>query len=175
MGQLSGGSACSRNLARLRNLTVSRNLLTELPDSLAGLTSLVHLDASINIVGVIIAKIIQGLGNLTFLNLSNNDVSRIDISAFNETPSLHYLDLSRNRLQTLNMSTFAALDNLTHLDPADNQIKDINGLLRTQMNLSTSIFPPTSWSGLFMPSCPTRCAHSTSTTTRLTAWRTTSV
>ena len=135
MGRLCGGSTCSRNLTRLRNLTVSRNLLTELPDSLADLTSLVHLDASINIVGVISAKVIQGLGNLTFLNLSNNDVSRIDISAFNETPSLHYLDLSRNRLQTLNMSTFAALDNLTHLDLADNQIKDINGLLRTQMNL----------------------------------------
>lgn len=124
-----------RNLTNLRNLTVSRNLLSDLPHSLADLTNLVHLDVSINIVGVIGREDIQGLHNLTFLNLSSNDISRIDAATFNETPSLHYLDLSKNRLQTLDQSSFAALGNLTYLNLAENQIKDINGLLTTQMKL----------------------------------------
>lgn len=124
-----------RNLTNLTNLTVSRNLLSDLPHSLADLTNLVHLDVSINIVGVIGREDIQGLHNLTFLNLSSNDISRIDAATFNETPSLHYLDLSKNRLQTLDQSSFAALGNLTYLNLAENQIKDINGLLTTQMKL----------------------------------------
>ena len=124
-----------RNLTHLKKLTVSRNLLSQLPTSIADLTNLVHLDASINIVGVIGRKDIQGLKNLTFLNLSSNEISGIDTATFNETPSLHYLDLSKNRLQTLDQSSFAALGNLTHLDVAENQITDINGLLTMQMRL----------------------------------------
>ena len=116
-----------------RYLSVSHNLLTELP---AGLVNLTNLEASVNILGVLSRKDIEAMSSLLRLNLSSNKISRLEVASFNETPRLTHLDLSRNRLRIIKQSTLAALVSLTELSLAENQLEDINGLLTTQTHLS---------------------------------------
>ena len=70
-----------------RYLSVSHNLLTELP---AGLVNLTNLDASVNILGVLSRKDIEAMSSLLRLNLSSNKISRLEVASFNETPILTF-------------------------------------------------------------------------------------
>ncbi|KAK5107207.1 hypothetical protein LTR62_001653 [Meristemomyces frigidus] len=116
-----------RDLTTLRILNVAGNQLTALPMQALQQISLLHLDASSN---MLIGSLFP-LGNnttnahptLQSLNLSNNSIAALTFSPHLGFPSLRTLNVTNNHLTTL--PDLSSWHELTELMAADNKIAEV--------------------------------------------------
>lgn len=106
-----------------------------MPKAIHDLHSLVHLDLSSNVIGILKRESLQGLPKLTKLKIGHNELSRIGEGTFREAQELKHLDLGGNRFRKLEQDTFEDVKHLESLNLSENQLEDINGLLQSQINL----------------------------------------
>lgn len=128
------------DLTQLRNLDLSRNLITEL-DTFNN-TDLRVLDISHNLIRTLRDSPFRTLCSLEVLNLSGNAIDCIPTDTFYGLDELLSLDISENNITTLEDDAFESLSSLQQLNLSKNQIgtlseKCFNNLQRLQqLNLS---------------------------------------
>ncbi|WP_374939414.1 COR domain-containing protein [Tolypothrix sp. FACHB-123] len=105
-----------------RELDLSGQELTEIPEALAKLTNLTQLHLGGNEITEIPEALAQ-LTNLTQLDLSDNQITEI-LEALAQLTNLRVLDLSDNQITEI-PEALAQLTNLTQLDLSGNQITNI--------------------------------------------------
>ncbi|MEA5532792.1 COR domain-containing protein [Crocosphaera sp. XPORK-15E] len=126
------------NLTQLTTLYLSQNQLTNLPESLTNLTKLTRLDLSYNKL-TNLPESLTNLTKLTRLDLSRNKLTNLPESLTNLT-QLTRLDLSGNELTNLPES-LTNLTQLTRLDLSGNELTNLPESLTnltqlTALNLS---------------------------------------
>ncbi|AFY42056.1 leucine-rich repeat domain-containing protein [Nostoc sp. PCC 7107] len=122
-------------IAKLTNLTglyLHNNKITEIPQVIANLTNLIQLNLSYNQISEIPEAITQ-LTNLRLLSLSNNQVSEIP-EEIAQLTNLRLLSLNNNQISEI-PEEIAQLTNLTQLDLYNNQITEIPEAIAQLTNL----------------------------------------
>ncbi|KAF2357816.1 Leucine-rich repeat [Trinorchestia longiramus] len=109
-------------------ITLSRNRIQHLDESLSFYTDLVTLDLSSNQLTSIAANKFQGLAILRTLNLDNNSLSLLLEGSFQGLANLRKLILNHNQLTKINSNIFNGLESLEYLELVNNKIKDVDSL-----------------------------------------------
>ncbi len=109
--------------ASLRVLTLSSNLLKDIPEEINSLVNLRVLDLSYNQIENLPTRL-GGLANLSDLNLGNNNISNLSMSILS-LRSLEKLNLEHNQLSSL-LDCLCDLVNLAYLDLSYNKISMIS-------------------------------------------------
>ncbi|QZA59211.1 NEL-type E3 ubiquitin ligase domain-containing protein [Candidatus Rhabdochlamydia porcellionis] len=129
-----------RNLSRLTRLSLSTNQLTTLPKTLGNLSQLTMLDLGTNQLTTL-PNTLGNLSRLTWLDLTANQLITLPDTLGN-LAQLDQLDLGTNQLTTL-PNTLGNLSQLTELDLNTNQLTTLPDTLGnlsqlTWLNLSTN-------------------------------------
>lgn len=106
--------------ARLINLDLSSNQLTQVPEDVFGLRNLKNLQLNFNQIKSVASKFAEG-NVLETLNLSNNPVEKIHAGEFNNLNQLTKLTISNTTLTAIEKDAFVALKKLNELDLSINQ------------------------------------------------------
>ena len=113
-------------LTKLRELYLSDNLLSTLPDGIfQNLMKLESLHLYQNQITDLRARVFAGLSNLIYLWLSDNLLDTLPNGLFQESSSLKQLFLSRNQITNLSEGMFVGLGKLTHLYLSDNLLSTL--------------------------------------------------
>ncbi|XP_055538385.1 nyctalopin-like [Wyeomyia smithii] len=116
-----------RPLGSLERLNLKNNQLLEVPydTNLQYLTSLRHLDLSVNLIEVIANDSFEGLRDLRTLHLEGNVLTELDLGAFNGLNALKHIQLADNNLTTIPTIQLSKLYNLTALTLSGNSFVEL--------------------------------------------------
>ncbi|XP_067623889.1 uncharacterized protein kek1 [Eurosta solidaginis] len=104
------------NLLNLQKLYLRSCKIGEIePETFKGLTNLVELDLSHNLLVVVPSLALSYISSLRELTLASNHIHKIESNSFASTPALHKLDLSHCDIQTIAPLAFNGLESLTLL------------------------------------------------------------
>jgi hypothetical protein len=93
--------------------------------ALRGLTNLIELDISDNLLTDVPSEALRDAVSLRELRLSSNPIQKIEQGAFDQAPGLVKLDLSDCQIETLAAGAFDGLDQLSHLRLGGNRLKEL--------------------------------------------------
>ncbi|XP_053959106.1 uncharacterized protein LOC128863788 [Anastrepha ludens] len=104
------------NLLNLQKLYLRSCKIGEIePETFKGLTNLVELDLSHNLLVVVPSLALSYISSLRELTLASNHIHKIESNSFASTPALHKLDLSHCDIQSVAPLAFDGLESLTLL------------------------------------------------------------
>lgn len=116
------------DLVNLQKIYLSRNQLTRIHDkAFRGLTNLVELDLSDNMLTIIPTETFQDYVSLMRLTLSGNPIRELKSNAFRHLSFLTTLELSNCQLSAVEDEAFLGLDNLEWLKLDGNLIQTMRG------------------------------------------------
>lgn len=95
------------------------------PTALRGLTNLIELDISDNLLTDVPSQALADAVSLRELRLSSNPIQKIEQGAFDQAPGLVKLDLSDCQIETLAAGAFDGLDQLSHLRLGGNRLEEL--------------------------------------------------
>uniref|UniRef100_A0A1A9V871 Ig-like domain-containing protein n=1 Tax=Glossina austeni TaxID=7395 RepID=A0A1A9V871_GLOAU len=95
------------------------------PHTFKGLTNLVELDLSHNLLTAVPSMALGYISSLRDLTLSSNRIHKIESRAFADTPALHKLDLSHCDIQVVAPQAFEGLHGLTLLRLNGNKLSEL--------------------------------------------------
>ncbi|XP_046437379.1 uncharacterized protein LOC124188642 [Daphnia pulex] len=95
------------------------------PTALRGLTNLIELDISDNLLTDVPSEALRDAVSLRELRLSSNPIQKIEQGAFDQAPGLVKLDLSDCQIETLAAGAFDGLDQLSHLRLGGNRLQEL--------------------------------------------------
>jgi len=114
------------NLLNLQKLYLRNCKIGEIErETFKGLTNLVELDLSHNLLVTVPSLALGYISSLRELTLASNHIHKIEGQAFGNTPSLHKLDLSHCDIQTISAQAFAGLQGLTLLRLNGNKLSEL--------------------------------------------------
>ncbi|KAH8377680.1 hypothetical protein KR093_006631, partial [Drosophila rubida] len=114
------------NLLNLQKLYLRNCKIGEIErETFKGLTNLVELDLSQNLLVSVPSLALSYISSLRELTLASNHIHKIEAQAFGSTPSLHKLDLSHCDIQTISAQAFAGLQGLTLLRLNGNKLSEL--------------------------------------------------
>ncbi|CAG9765458.1 unnamed protein product [Ceutorhynchus assimilis] len=114
-----------KNFASLQKLFLKNCQITSLKkDVFEGLTNLIHLDLSDNLLENIPLEALMPCPSLTSLNLSKNPIKTLKKLAFNNLNMLQNIDLSSCELTQISSEAFSNLHNLEWLDLSQNKLEN---------------------------------------------------
>ncbi|XP_030384454.1 uncharacterized protein LOC115631760 [Scaptodrosophila lebanonensis] len=114
------------NLLNLQKLYLRNCKIGEIErETFKGLTNLVELDLSHNLLVVVPSLALSYISSLRELTLASNHIHKIDAEAFASTPALHKLDLSHCDIQSISPQAFAGLQGLTLLRLNGNKLSEL--------------------------------------------------
>ncbi|KAH8267454.1 hypothetical protein KR018_005020 [Drosophila ironensis] len=123
---LSGEQFVRANLLNLQKLYLRNCKIGEIErETFKGLTNLVELDLSHNLLVTVPSLALGYISSLRELTLASNHIHKIESQAFANTPSLHKLDLSHCDIQTISAQAFAGLQGLTLLRLNGNKLSEL--------------------------------------------------
>ena len=114
-------------LKSLRNLSLSHNLLTQIPKEIS-LPSLKELYLSYNKIETISVNSLANFTGLETLSLRGNNIAFLPDKVFSNLKNLKKLDLAENLLQKIYKDWFQPLKNLKNLNMNSNQVSVIEFL-----------------------------------------------
>lgn len=122
-------------LLNLQKLYLRKCRLGQIDDkAFEGLTNLIELDLSHNLLTSVPAATFQYITSLRDLTLASNPIQKIESHAFSNILSLTKLDVSHCDLQSISASAFENLDSLHSLKLNGNKLSELRG--RTVETLS---------------------------------------
>ncbi|XP_017115909.1 uncharacterized protein LOC108138269 [Drosophila elegans] len=114
------------NLLNLQKLYLRNCKIGEIErETFKGLTNLVELDLSHNLLVTVPSLALGYISSLRELTLASNHIHKIESQAFSNTPSLHKLDLSHCDIQTISAQAFGGLQGLTLLRLNGNKLSEL--------------------------------------------------
>lgn len=114
------------NLLNLQKLYLRNCKIGEIErETFKGLTNLVELDLSHNLLVTVPSLALGFISSLRELTLASNHIHKIESQAFGNTPSLHKLDLSHCDIQTISAQAFSGLQGLTLLRLNGNKLSEL--------------------------------------------------
>ncbi|XP_055921521.1 uncharacterized protein LOC129952740 [Eupeodes corollae] len=114
------------NLLNLQKLYLRNCKIGEIePETFKGLTNLVELDLSHNLLVVVPSNALGFIPSLRDLTLASNHIHKIEAYSFGNTQSLQKLDLSHCDIQTLAPQAFEGLESLTQLKLNGNRLGEL--------------------------------------------------
>lgn len=114
------------NLLNLQKLYLRHCKIGEIErETFKGLTNLVELDLSHNLLVTVPSLALSHISSLRDLTLASNHIHKIEAQAFGSTPSLHKLDLSHCDIQTISAQAFSGLQGLTLLRLNGNKLSEL--------------------------------------------------
>lgn len=114
------------NLLNLQKLFLRNCKIGEIEfETFNGLTNLVELDLSYNLLVSIPSEALTFLPSLRDLTIAANHIHKIDAHTFEKIPSLHELDLSHCDIQTIAPQAFEGLNSLTSLKLNGNKLTEL--------------------------------------------------
>lgn len=114
------------NLLNLQKLYLRNCKIGEIErETFKGLTNLVELDLSHNLLVTVPSLALSYISSLRELTLASNHIHKIEAQAFGSTPSLHKLDLSHCDIQTISAQAFGGLQGLTLLRLNGNKLSEL--------------------------------------------------
>lgn len=114
------------NLLNLQKLYLRNCKIGEIePETFKGLTNLVELDLSHNLLVVVPSLALSYISSLRDLTLASNHIHKIEANAFASTPSLHKLDLSHCDIQSIAPQAFEGLEGLNLLRLNGNKLSEL--------------------------------------------------
>ncbi|XP_020800630.1 uncharacterized protein LOC110177977 [Drosophila serrata] len=114
------------NLLNLQKLYLRNCKIGEIErETFKGLTNLVELDLSHNLLVTVPSLALGFISSLRELTLASNHIHKIESQAFANTPSLHKLDLSHCDIQTISAQAFGGLQGLTLLRLNGNKLSEL--------------------------------------------------
>ncbi|XP_017108836.2 uncharacterized protein kek1 [Drosophila bipectinata] len=114
------------NLLNLQKLYLRNCKIGEIErETFKGLTNLVELDLSHNLLVKVPSLALGHISSLRELTLASNHIHKIEAQAFANTPSLHKLDLSHCDIQTISPQAFSGLQGLTLLRLNGNKLSEL--------------------------------------------------
>ncbi|XP_022216492.2 uncharacterized protein LOC111070344 [Drosophila obscura] len=114
------------NLLNLQKLYLRNCKIGEIErETFKGLTNLVELDLSHNLLVTVPSLALGYISSLRELTLASNHIHKIESQAFGNTPSLHKLDLSHCDIQTISAQAFSGLQGLTLLRLNGNKLSEL--------------------------------------------------
>ncbi|XP_043644740.1 uncharacterized protein LOC122614265 [Drosophila teissieri] len=114
------------NLLNLQKLYLRNCKIGEIErETFKGLTNLVELDLSHNLLVTVPSLALGHIPSLRELTLASNHIHKIESQAFGNTPSLHKLDLSHCDIQTISAQAFGGLQGLTLLRLNGNKLSEL--------------------------------------------------
>lgn len=114
------------NLLNLQKLYLRNCKIGEIQrETFKGLTNLVELDLSHNLLVTVPSLALSYISSLRELTLASNHIHKIEAQAFASTPSLHKLDLSHCDIQTISMQAFSGLQGLILLRLNGNKLSEL--------------------------------------------------
>lgn len=114
------------NLLNLQKLFLRNCKIGEIEfQTFKGLTNLVELDLSYNLLVSIPSEALSFLPSLRDLTIAANHIHKIDAHTFEKIPSLHELDLSHCDIQTIAPQAFEGLNALTSLKLNGNKLTEL--------------------------------------------------
>ncbi|KAL5278885.1 kek1 family protein [Megaselia abdita] len=123
---LSNDQFIRANLLNLQKLFLRNCKIGEIEfQTFKGLTNLVELDLSYNLLVSIPSEALSFLPSLRDLTIAANHIHKIDAHTFEKIPSLHELDLSHCDIQTIAPQAFEGLNALTSLKLNGNKLTEL--------------------------------------------------
>ncbi|XP_017047299.2 uncharacterized protein LOC108092275 [Drosophila ficusphila] len=114
------------NLLNLQKLYLRNCKIGEIErETFKGLTNLVELDLSHNLLVTVPSLALGYISSLRELTLASNHIHKIESQAFGNTPALHKLDLSHCDIQTVSAQAFDGLQGLTLLRLNGNKLSEL--------------------------------------------------
>lgn len=114
------------NLLNLQKLYLRNCKIGEIQrETFKGLTNLVELDLSHNLLVSVPSLALSYISSLRELTLASNHIHKIEPEAFASTPSLHKLDLSHCDIQTISQQAFSGLQGLILLRLNGNKLSEL--------------------------------------------------
>ncbi|XP_068151296.1 uncharacterized protein kek1 [Drosophila tropicalis] len=114
------------NLLNLQKLYLRNCKIGEIErETFKGLTNLVELDLSHNLLVTVPSLALSYISSLRELTLASNHIHKIEAQAFGSTPSLHKLDLSHCDIQMVSAQAFSGLQGLTLLRLNGNKLSEL--------------------------------------------------
>jgi len=114
---------------KLSTLSMSKNLLVNVPPEIGQLRQLQLLNLSYNSLSSIAGFPFANLANLKHIDVAGNKLSMLDRFTFDRMDKIVSLNLSHNQLQNLEPGSFDGVPNLQELSLDDNLLLDITGVL----------------------------------------------
>ena len=111
-----------KNLLKLETISLNNNEIRSLSGVLSGLSNLINLDLSNNLIERIDWNLFEGAPNLQSIDLHKNKLKVIDASLFKGLDKLIRIDLSSNKLTNLNSRLFNGLMSLTMIELKENHL-----------------------------------------------------
>ncbi|XP_016317153.1 toll-like receptor 5 [Sinocyclocheilus anshuiensis] len=123
-------------LPDLEQITMAQSQINKIENNaFLGMTNLLQLNLSKNVLGIINSETFQNLEKLEVLDLSYNHIWKLGHQSFQGLPNLLDLNLTGNSLKYAH--TFASLPSLEKLYLGDNKITHASNLLNIATNLKT--------------------------------------
>ncbi|XP_058977309.1 uncharacterized protein LOC131802010 [Musca domestica] len=114
------------NLLNLQKLYLRNCRIEHIePQTFKGLTNLVELDLSQNLLFSVPSMALSYISSLRDLTIASNRIQKIEPNAFVDTPALHKLDLSHCDIQTIAPQAFEGLEGLTLLRLNGNKLSEL--------------------------------------------------
>ncbi|KAI1711718.1 leucine rich repeat domain-containing protein [Ditylenchus destructor] len=136
---------------KLTSLSMSHNLLVELPMAVGRLTRVKHIDLSYNQITKAYKFVLNKLSHLNRLILSHNNLRHVESYVFADSSHLTDLELSHNGIDVISSDAFEKCPRLKHIDLSSNQLSKIHGSLKQvrslrKINLSGNNLDALEWS-----------------------------
>ncbi|XP_075154009.1 leucine-rich repeat, immunoglobulin-like domain-containing kekkon 1 protein [Haematobia irritans] len=114
------------NLLNLQKLYLRNCRIEHIePQTFKGLTNLVELDLSQNLLYNVPSMALSYISSLRDLTIASNRIQKIEPNAFMDTPALHKLDLSHCDIQSIAPQAFEGLEGLTLLRLNGNKLSEL--------------------------------------------------
>ncbi|XP_013098630.2 uncharacterized protein LOC106081300 [Stomoxys calcitrans] len=114
------------NLLNLQKLYLRNCRIEHIePQTFKGLTNLVELDLSQNLLYNVPSMALSYISSLRDLTIASNRIQKIEPNAFMDTPALHKLDLSHCDIQVIAPQAFEGLEGLTLLRLNGNKLSEL--------------------------------------------------
>ena len=114
------------NLLNLQKVYLASCRIGQLDNTaLRGLTNLVELDLSDNLLTDVPTAALHDAPSLRELRLNSNPIQKLETRAFESAPSLVKLDLSDCRIESLAPGAFDGIDQLSHLRLQGNRLQEM--------------------------------------------------
>ncbi|XP_023294586.2 uncharacterized protein LOC111677656 [Lucilia cuprina] len=114
------------NLLNLQKLYLRNCRIEHIePQTFKGLTNLVELDLSQNLLVSIPSMALSYISSLRDLTIASNRIQKVEPNAFIDTPALHKLDLSHCDIQQIAPQAFEGLEGLTLLRLNGNKLSEL--------------------------------------------------